>query len=96
VAQAVPAVTSKPASRGEGEGIIYFPSFLVRTEYMESEFRQLNERERELLEILLAAEFPARDEWRTQLDSITGKQVIEDGTLILRCSGGVPLYRQNI
>ena len=58
---------------------------------MESEFRQLNERERELLEILLAAEFPGRDEWRTQLDSITGKQVIEDGTLILRCSGGVPL-----
>jgi hypothetical protein len=58
---------------------------------MESEFRKLNERERELLEKLLDAEFPGRDEWRTQLDSMTGKQIIEDGTLILRCDAGLPL-----
>jgi hypothetical protein len=58
---------------------------------MESEFRKLNERERDLLEKLLDAEFPGRDEWRTQLDSMTGKQIIEDGTLILRCDAGLPL-----
>jgi hypothetical protein len=58
---------------------------------MESEFRKLNERERELLEKLLDAEFPGRDEWRTQLDSMTGRQVIEDGTLILRCDAALPL-----
>jgi hypothetical protein len=62
---------------------------------MESKFRKLNERERELLEKLLDAEFPGRDEWRTQLDSMTCKQVIEDGTLILRCDA-VFLCRQNI
>jgi hypothetical protein len=58
---------------------------------MESEFRKLNERERELLEKLLDAEFAGRDEWRSQLDSMTCKQVIEDGTLILRCDAGLPL-----
>jgi hypothetical protein len=58
---------------------------------MESGFRKLNERERELLEKLLDAEFPGRDEWRTQLNSMTGNQVIEDGTLILRCDAALPL-----
>jgi hypothetical protein len=62
---------------------------------MEPEFRKLNERERELLEKLLDAEFPGRDEWCTQLDSMTGKEVIEDGTLILRCDTALPLPTKN-
>ena len=57
---------------------------------MESEFRQLSDRERGLLEKLLGASFPGRDELRTQLSSVTAKQILEDGTLKLRCELGVP------
>jgi hypothetical protein len=57
---------------------------------MDSEFRHLNERERELLAKLLSVEFPGRDELRTQLTSLTGKQIKEDGTLKFRCDSGSP------
>jgi hypothetical protein len=55
---------------------------------MESRFRQLNDRERGLLEKLLEAEFPGRDELRAQLGSVTAKQIEVDGTLTLRCASG--------
>jgi uncharacterized protein DUF6984 len=57
---------------------------------MDSEFRQLDIRERGLLEKLLETEFPGRDELRTQLYSLTAKQIEEDGTLSLRCVSGRP------
>jgi hypothetical protein len=57
---------------------------------MDSGFRQLDARERGLLEKLLEAEFPGRDELRTQLDSLTAKQIEEDGTLSLRCDSESP------
>ncbi len=57
---------------------------------MDSGFRQLDARERGLLEKLLEAEFLGRDELRTQLDSLTAKQIEEDGTLTLRCDSGSP------
>ena len=57
---------------------------------MDSEFRQLTDRERGLVEKLLDADFPGRDELRTQLASLTAKQIEEDGTLSLRCESGVP------
>jgi hypothetical protein len=55
---------------------------------MDSGFRQLDSRERELLEKLLDAEFPGRDELRAQLGSVTAKQIGDDGTLMLRCASG--------
>ncbi len=61
---------------------------------MDSEFRQLDARERGLLEKLLEADFSGRDELRTQLDSLTAKQIIEDGTLSLRCGSGRPSPRK--
>jgi hypothetical protein len=61
---------------------------------MEPEFRQLSDRERGLLEKLLEASFPGRDELRTQLSSLTAKQLHEDGTLKLRCDSGVPSPRK--
>jgi hypothetical protein len=57
---------------------------------MDSEFRPLNDRERRLLEKLLEAEFPGRDELRAQMCSVTGKQIETDGTLYLRCASGPP------
>ncbi len=57
---------------------------------MDSDFRPLDSRERELLEKLFEAEFPGRDELRVQLNSLTAKQIAEDGTLILRCDSGPP------
>ena len=57
---------------------------------MDSGFRQLDTRERGLLEKLLEAEFPGRDELRSQLGSVTAKQVLENGTLSLRCDSGLP------
>jgi len=57
---------------------------------VDSEFRQLDAREKGLLEKLLEAEFPGRDELRTQLGSLTAKQLGEDGTLKLRCTAGSP------
>lgn len=56
---------------------------------MDSEFRELNTRERELLEKLLNAATHGRDELRTQLNYVTAKQVENDGTLRLQCSGGI-------
>jgi hypothetical protein len=63
---------------------------------MKSGFRQLNERERELLEKLLQAAFPGRDELRTQLDSVTAEQIEEDGTLSLRCGSGTPSPKRGL
>jgi hypothetical protein len=54
------------------------------------EFRPLDDRERGLLEKLLEADFPGRDELRAQMSSLTGKQIEEDGTLSLRCASGPP------
>ncbi len=58
-------------------------------------FRQLTEQERGLVEKLLEAEFPGRDELRTQLGSVTAKQIEEDGTLSLRCDSGLPSPRKH-
>lgn len=63
---------------------------------MEAEFRQLSDRERGLLEKLLEASLPGRDELRTQLSSVTAKQLHEDGTLKLRCDSGVPSPRKGL
>jgi Domain of unknown function (DUF6984) len=57
---------------------------------MGPEFRRLNDREMGLLQRLLEAEFVGRDELRTQLQSVVGKQIEEDGTLSLRCASGSP------
>jgi len=57
---------------------------------MDSEFRPLNADERGLLEKLLEGQFPCRDELRSQLSTVTAKQVIEDGTLLLQCGPSPP------
>jgi hypothetical protein len=57
---------------------------------MDSEFRELTQREKGLIEKLLNAAIHGRDELRTQLNHLKAKQVIEDGTLNLQCDGGVP------
>lgn len=57
---------------------------------MDSEFRNLNDRELSLLERLLEDDFSGRDELRTQLPATTAKQIEPDGTLALRCHGGRP------
>jgi hypothetical protein len=57
---------------------------------MDSEFRELNTREKGLLEKLLDAAPQVRDELRTQLDQIRAEQIEADGTLRLHCLGGVP------
>ena len=57
---------------------------------MDSEFRPLNDREMGLLEKLLEAPFPGSDELRAQMNSVTGKQIEDDGTLYLRCAAGPP------
>jgi len=58
---------------------------------VDSEFRPLNTREKELLEKLLEPEFEGRDELRSQLGLATAKQVLEDGTLDLHCDPGSPV-----
>ena len=55
---------------------------------MESEFRELSIREKGLLEKLLNAATQGRDELRAQMSTLTAKQIIEDGTLDLRCESG--------
>jgi hypothetical protein len=55
---------------------------------MDQAFRPLDDRERGLLEKLLEADFPGRDELRAQMSSLTGKQIEDDGTLSLRCASG--------
>lgn len=57
---------------------------------MDSEFRTLQHEERDLLVELLHLEFPGRDELLSQLDHLAAKQVLEDGTLLLKCSAGAP------
>jgi hypothetical protein len=57
---------------------------------MNREFRPLNDREMGLLEKLLEPPFPGRDELRAQMNSVTGKQIEDDGTLSLRCASGPP------
>jgi hypothetical protein len=57
---------------------------------MDSKLRQLSERERGLLEKLLSADFPGRDELRTQISSLTAEEIGEDGTLGLHCDSGSP------
>ena len=52
---------------------------------MESSFRPLTTHERELVEKLLGPDFPGRDELRRQLETVTAKQIFEDGTLMLQC-----------
>jgi uncharacterized protein DUF6984 len=56
---------------------------------MDSEFREVDTRERGLLEKLLEAATEGRDELRTQLSDVRAKQIEDDGTLILQCRGGI-------
>jgi hypothetical protein len=55
---------------------------------MESVFRQLNSRERGLIEKLLEVDFQGSDELRAQIGSVTAKEIENDGTLELRCTSG--------
>jgi uncharacterized protein DUF6984 len=55
---------------------------------MDSEFRDLDTREKDLLEKLLEATTLGRVELRTQLDHVQAKQINDDGTLLLQCNGG--------
>jgi len=57
---------------------------------MDSEFRKLNTREKELVEKLLNAAPHSRDELCTQLNHIRAEQIGADGTLRLQCLDGVP------
>jgi hypothetical protein len=75
--------------RSQGHHVL--PEKVFEETIMADDFRKLNEQEQRILEALLEVEFPGQDQWRTQLDSMAVKQVIEDGTLILRPGGGVPL-----
>ena len=52
--------------------------------------RPLNTAERALIERLLEAEFPGRDQLRLQLKSTTVLQTGEDGSLLLSCGEGPP------
>jgi hypothetical protein len=60
----------------------------VREAQVDSEFRELSTREKELLQKLLDAAIEGRDELRTQLNYVKAKQIEDDGTLLLECSGG--------
>ncbi len=57
---------------------------------MESNFRPLEASERELLQGLLAPEFPGREELRRQLDSLLVKRIDEDGSLALQTGPAAP------
>jgi hypothetical protein len=57
---------------------------------MDSEFRELSTREMGLVEKLVDAAAYERDQLRTQLNHIKGKQIEDDGTLRLQCLGGEP------
>lgn len=52
--------------------------------------RELNSREKGLLEKLIDAVPQLRDELRTQLENIRAEQIGVDGTLRLHCSDGMP------
>jgi len=60
---------------------------------MDSEFRELSPREKDLVEKLVNAATHGRDELRTQLHHIKAEQIEDDGTLRLQCLGGVPAKR---
>jgi hypothetical protein len=55
---------------------------------MDSELRELNTREKELLEKLSDAAIHGRDELRTQLRHVKARQIEDDGTLELQSRGG--------
>ena len=55
---------------------------------MDAVFRELNRREKDLLERLLDAATHGRDKLRTQLNHVKAQQILEDGTLRLQCNGG--------
>ena len=57
---------------------------------MDSEFRELSAREKGLVEKLVEAAGHERDQLRTQLNHLKGKQIEDDGTLLLQCLGGEP------
>ena len=57
---------------------------------MDHDFRPLDTRELGLLQRLLEPNFEGRDELRSQLSSVTARQVAEDGTLVLRSRSGPP------
>jgi len=57
---------------------------------MDSEFKELAGRERDLIEKLLTVAIHGRDELRTQLGHCKAKQIEDDGTLELQCQGGIP------
>lgn len=57
---------------------------------MDSEFRELSSKEKDLVEKLVEAAAYERDQLRTQLNHIKGKQIGDDGTLQLQCLGGQP------
>ena len=57
---------------------------------VEQAFRPLFKHERALIEKLLEPEFAGRDELRAQLQTITGRPLLDDGTFIqLRCDSNV-------
>ena len=49
---------------------------------MEQAFRPLLKHERELIEKLLEPEFAGRDQLRAQLQTVTGRQLLDDGTFL--------------
>jgi hypothetical protein len=57
---------------------------------MSSDYRPLSHREYGLIEKLLSVNFPGSSELRTQLVSLTAKEIEKDGTLRLLCSKGSP------
>ena len=57
---------------------------------VEHEFRPLFKQERDLIEKLLEPEFAGRDELRVQLQKVSARQILEDGTIIeLRCDSNL-------
>ena len=57
---------------------------------VEQSFRPLFKHERELIEKLLEPEFAGRDELRAQLQTVTARQLLADGTFLeLRCDSDV-------
>jgi hypothetical protein len=58
--------------------------------HVDSEFRGLSKREKELVERLLNAAPQGRKELRTQLSYVKARQIEDDGTLRLQCAGGTP------
>lgn len=56
---------------------------------MESEYRKLDQREREiLLKLLLEENVAGREAFLSQIDSLSGRDAIPGEFLDLRCSGG--------